>query len=93
MTAPPAHDATPAHRRPVSVSAAYDAARKRAAVAIRRAGYPADDANIRIVLRDWKRRGRIETDDTDWWDRLIRELPLGLARSRKMPARDWRVAS
>lgn len=93
MPSPPATTPNPAHRRPVSVTVAYEAARNSAAAAIRRAGYQPDAANVRMVLRGWRDAGELPVTDFEWWDRLVRAMPLGSRRPRKVTRRKWAVSS
>ena len=89
MTAPPGHAPAP---KPtggvVSATAANCAAR-----AIRRAGFDPTPGNVRMVLRAQRDRGEIPETEDAYWDRLVRELPLGLRRPRKVAARGWAVRS
>ena len=75
------------------MSAAFDAARNAAAAAIRRAGYPADAANIRMVLRAQRVTGDLPLTEDEYWDRIVREMPLGLLRPRRVAKRSWAVSS
>jgi hypothetical protein len=64
-----------------------------AAAALRRVGYDPTPGLIRQVLRAKRAVGEIAETDYDEWDRLIRELPLGLKRAPKVAAQRWRVTS
>lgn len=64
-----------------------------AAAAIRRAGYHPTPGLVRQVLRARRSVGEIAATDFDAWDRLVREMPLGLRRAPKVQTRQWRVAS
>lgn len=49
-----------------------------AAAAIKRAGYQPTPGNVRMVIRAWKATGELPVTDFEWWDRLVRSMPLGL---------------
>lgn len=64
-----------------------------ASAAIRRAGQQPTPGNIRMVVREKRNRAVAwALTDADW-DDLVRELPLGLVRPRKVANRPWAVTS
>jgi len=59
-----------------------------AASAIRRAGYKPTPGNIRMVLRAQRAVCDIPPTDFEWWDRLVRSVPLGARPTRRRRASD-----
>lgn len=64
-----------------------------AAAAIKRAGYKPTPGNIRMVIRAQRTTGAVPMTEHEWWDRLVRELPLGAHRARSVTKRKWTTAS
>ncbi len=89
MTAPPGTQPTP---KPTGGLVSANVA-DQAAAAIKRAGYTPTPGNIRMVIRAQRASGEAPTTEFDWWDRLIRSMPLGLSRPRPVRRRSWAVTS
>lgn len=88
MTSPPGTMPTPTPTGGIVSVAVYDGA----AAAIRRAGYEPTRSRVRMVVRAQQETG-VYTSELDWWDRLVREMPLGLKHPRKVTPRKWAVSS
>jgi hypothetical protein len=46
-----------------------------------------------MVLRAQRATDELPATEPEYWDRIIREMPLGLRRPRKVAKHDWRCAS
>lgn len=89
MTAPPGIAPTPT--RITGTGTKAERAAHRLVRAMKRQGIPPRSATVRALLPVLV--DEIDALADDMLDRLVREMPLGLRRPRKVSKRDWAVTS